>query len=412
MKGVSSDSSKILSEKLALSRELAALKPQVEHLQAQLVANQNLLAQKLSLQRELSAVQVELENEKRASSRARAQELESSKVPANLEAQMEALKAELAKERRDRQAAEREINAAAGEYEGKITLLESRLDAFRNKLKTTKEQLKDTQSQLQVRYSRISSATTLRESTDNTISNPQMLRKRSLAQMDLDATVGTPGDQQPNKRGKKCSALPGEKSEFSITPFLNKTGGISADSPEETPSRPALEDDATNDTTRTSLGKKGTAIQTKTADAPANALGAATANDKLKPKRSTLKLARSSNLDQVIEENDENDEKIDKPAPPDRPAVEQACIPREQPVLKKKRKLPGKTLFDGEDDEPTHLPGDGVFGSRAGLASIGKTTGAKAAVKLGPRVSTAARGSAFGTFSPLKLERKRSLLAG
>ena len=74
---MSSDSTKLLTEKLALARELAVLKPEIEHLRSQAMTQQNLLAEKLALQRELSTLQVELETEKRAVQRARAKDAKS-----------------------------------------------------------------------------------------------------------------------------------------------------------------------------------------------------------------------------------------------------------------------------------------------------------------------------------------------
>ena len=45
--------------------------------------------------------------------------------------------------------------------------------------------------------------------------------------MDPDATtLGTPGDGPAAKRGKKAARGVGDKSTFSITPFLNKTTSV------------------------------------------------------------------------------------------------------------------------------------------------------------------------------------------
>ncbi|KAK4176734.1 hypothetical protein QBC36DRAFT_238265 [Triangularia setosa] len=67
---LSVDSSKVLTEKLALSRELSLLKPEVEHLKSQLTHQKDVLAEKLALERQLNALEVELANEKRAAQKA------------------------------------------------------------------------------------------------------------------------------------------------------------------------------------------------------------------------------------------------------------------------------------------------------------------------------------------------------
>ncbi|KAF2477880.1 uncharacterized protein BDR25DRAFT_348191 [Lindgomyces ingoldianus] len=102
MENVTSDSNKILSEKLALTREMSSLRPEVEHLRAQVESNQGLLAEKLSLQRQLTTLQVEVENEKRASARAMAKQGKKSQQDEELQNEVDELRKELAKEKKDR----------------------------------------------------------------------------------------------------------------------------------------------------------------------------------------------------------------------------------------------------------------------------------------------------------------------
>lgn len=106
MENLTSDSDKILSEKLALTREMSSLRPEVEHLRAQVESNHGLLAEKLSLQRQMSTLQVELENEKRASARALAKQGKKAEQDEELRAEMEEVRKELAKEKKDRLKAE------------------------------------------------------------------------------------------------------------------------------------------------------------------------------------------------------------------------------------------------------------------------------------------------------------------
>jgi hypothetical protein len=112
MENVTSDSNKILSEKLALSRELSSLRPEVEHLRAQVESNQGLLAEKLSLQRQLNTAQVELENEKRTAARALAKQGRRMEQDDELRGELEQLRNELAKEQKDRLKAEATLTKA------------------------------------------------------------------------------------------------------------------------------------------------------------------------------------------------------------------------------------------------------------------------------------------------------------
>ena len=226
------DSTKLLSEKLTLARELSGLKPEMDHLRSQLASHQSLLAEKLSLQRQLGTVQAELTTEKRATQRALAKEEKILAADAQIESRLETLQADLVKERRERHTVEREARKDSTESRNRITTLESRLDAFRNKLKSTKEQLKEAQTSLQAaklsNHGRLSRASA---STDAVTSVKVIPCKRGAMQMDADTILGTPGDLPLAKKSKRGSTLIGEKSTFSITPFLNRTTSVAPDSP-------------------------------------------------------------------------------------------------------------------------------------------------------------------------------------
>ena len=106
MENVTSDSNKTLSEKLALSREISSLRPEVEHLRAQVESNQGLLTEKLALQRQLTTLQVELENEKRIAARTVAKHGKKMEQDEDVRAELEEIRNELAKEKKDRIKAE------------------------------------------------------------------------------------------------------------------------------------------------------------------------------------------------------------------------------------------------------------------------------------------------------------------
>jgi hypothetical protein len=129
MENVTSDSNKILSEKLALNRELSSLRPEVEHLRAQVEFDSGLLAEKLSLQRQLNTAQVELENEKRTASRAMAKQVKKMEQDNELRAEVEELRKELAKEKKDRLKTEASLVKAEKAVEKGQSDLESQQEA-------------------------------------------------------------------------------------------------------------------------------------------------------------------------------------------------------------------------------------------------------------------------------------------
>jgi myosin heavy subunit len=289
LNAASSDSTKLLKEKLALERELNNMKPEVEHLRSQASSGQKLLSEKLALERELSSLQVELETEKRAVQRIRTREESSSRdevsvtelerlrkdlVKAQRDAQksasaqeqsaneierlqqdlakaqreaqktasnadsasiaeVEALRKDLAKAQREAQKADRESRKKTTEWEDEKEKLEGKLDAFRNKLRTTKEQLHQAQEEIEkLQASKMALSAEMTKARINggaTTANP---RKRNIARFDPDMTIGTPGNGGPAKKAR-ASVSVGEKSTFSMTPFLNRTLSILPESPDD-----------------------------------------------------------------------------------------------------------------------------------------------------------------------------------
>lgn len=101
------------------------MKPEVEHLRAQVEANNGLLAEKLSLQRQLTAMQVELENEKRTSARALAKQGKKQEQDEELRAEIEEVRKELTKEKKDRLKAE----STLAKTEKRIEKIQAELEA-------------------------------------------------------------------------------------------------------------------------------------------------------------------------------------------------------------------------------------------------------------------------------------------
>ena len=426
------DSTKLLTEKLSLSRELATLRPEIEHLRSQAASYQTLLSEKLSLQRQLSAAQVELETEKRATQRALTREEGKQEHDAKLEAQIDSLQAELAKERRERQKAERESQKVITEFDGKKTILESRLDAFRNKLRMTKDQLKETQEELQAARATARAqpgAMANMESTRDMVRNP---RKRSIVQLDTDAAIGTPGLMPAAKKKKRVSTVPGDKSTFSITPFLNRTASIAPKSPVH--EHPSIENDGVDqdkdvheesadlptESPSVKPTKKLTTKEPKKVIPPKNPTALSDANSgKANTRRVTERKSKiAPALEKVQEEgNDENlppsnTQPVSLEKPISKPlkgkVAEFDDRASEQPTfIKKKRNLLGgglgKTLFDDDEAEAPKGADRGLLGSARGFGALGRSIGT---VKLGARAGAGASTSAFGAFSPLKKDRK------
>ncbi len=413
MNNVNADSTKLLTEKLALSRELANLKPELEHLRSQATSQQTALSEKLALQRQLSSVQVELETERRALERAKTKDSKQNDQDAKLKTQLDELRKELAKEKTERQKKDKQVAKEAAEWEAQRTILDSKLEAFRTKLRSTKDQLKETQEELQ------KAQTAAAERRATFVDNP---RKRSIARFDPDATIGTPGDLHAAKRNKRASAaLPGDKSTFSITPFLNRTLSIAPDSPE------MAEPAGSEDNAEERPSNKDSTVSAISVDQPGQGppfpvisrgatkpqpnktdpLQTTTQKGNSRPK--ARKLSSLSVLEKVAEEGNEENEDAEQPneapAGPVLKAKKKAVAPEVQKAQpKKKHKLLGsnreRTLFDDDDVEAPKEARKNLFGGPIGGLNI-----------RGGRALSIPRGSLRvglgpAEFSPLKKDRR------
>ena len=361
MQNISSESSKILNEKLTLAREVAALKLELEHSRAHANTQQGLFADKLSLQHQLDAARVEMELERRATQRALSKHEDMHAQDARLKAQLEELKSNLAQEKQDRVKAEREAQNATSDLEHKMSLFETRQSALRSKLRAAQDQVKAL-SDKQQRPSDLSDRRTLD-------ADPAPLRnKRGAAQAaEQDDALGSPGDLRLTKKPRHTSTTVGGKSAFSVTPFLNRSSAPAADLREGSPTVSAVQRSANN--------------SPEQMHAPTQA-----------PKNIANTKPR--------EAGQAEPPALRKPA-----LAEKEGEPRKAVPNVKKRKVlggvPGRTIFDDGDAEQLTQGAAFIHPSR-GTALLGRSRPEVAPVRLRP----AGKGLAMNAFSPLKKDKR------
>jgi hypothetical protein len=428
MNGLSIDSTKLLTEKLSLARELATLKTELDHLRSQANFQQTVLAEKLALQRQVSTLEVELETEKRVSKRAGPKE-KGSDNENELQKEVEELRKELSRERREKERAQKAGDKGSNEWESRKVVLESKLGQLRTKLRESKEQVKELQTDLAQAQAAITKASTTATNGGDPV---KPARKRAANQISTDSMIGTPdgvavrGKRPAIKSGKTDQTLLGEKSMFSITPYLNRTLSVAPETPRhelepeandgreaetngQTPTiglpQPAAEKEAiqeSNDASKLAVlqpkQKKKTKEKTILTDAK---------NAMINTKAPQKKLRIIGTLEKVSEEEaDENMEPTSiaatlastKPSMPIQETAAGGLEPK-----KKKRKLLGaaKTIFDEDDGETTKRPTKIMLGPVRSLAK-GQPVGSKGGLQGG--LSGNVRG--FGAFSPLKKDRR------
>lgn len=536
MKSLNQDSTNTLSEKLALTRDLAVLKPELEHLRSQLVHQQTILAEKLALERQVNTLEVELANEKKATRRAMQKRESNDRVEDELrkklretekqltaeKTQRERLEDQLAQEKQTRQLtlqdqdstrelesdlrkklqdAQRQLRETVGDKERLEEELEAekrqakkaktkrhdddagdddlhtrlaeaenklsasrkevekvrieaqsaveeaarRSDAFEKKFEKLKTKFRETQEQLKQCQSDLRKAQQTRPSVSEEVALKTAPRpafkKRKAQEIATDdftqITIATPSADDKIRRGAKRRVFEptvvGEKSMFSITPFLNRTKNIVEDT-----SRP--DDDEMDDTISAPPGMteaidfastatvpifKGAdssvssseptstmsidtdkpKAQLKSRGRPKKVLAdapSAKKNAQPMPKTALKKAPKvAATLDKVAEESQKNaPEPVEKTQtvkfnftmPEDVSTSSETTSKGEEPK-KKKRKVLGstKTLFDDEEAE--------VPARKTGKVQL---SGVRAKAPLG------GMRNAFGaaTFSPLKKHRR------
>jgi hypothetical protein len=444
----SSDSTKLLKEKLALERELSNMKPEVEHLRSQTSSSQKLLSEKLALERELSSLQVELETEKRAVQRIRTREESSSredavaaaelgrlrkdlaqaqrdaqkkasaqeqtsaeleklqqelaksqreaqKTPNNVDsastAEVEALRKDLTKAQRDAQKADRENRKKTTEWEDEKEKLEGKLDAFRNKLRTTKEQLHEAQEEIEkLQASKMALSAEMTKARMNGGAAAVNPRKRNIARFDPDTTIGTPGNGGPAKKAR-ASVSVGEKSTFSITPFLNRTLSILPESPDDEATENSKSAEAGGPEAPAAKAKTTKAKQDKPAPARKAPKALAETN---KSKTNTNTTAPKTQLDKLVEESDSEAEPEQSAAADKENTVSTTAKTSLKPPSEEVSTKPKRTnIFDEENSAPA--PKIRTLGGGGNLLGT-----------INLKAKPVGRGKMLAEFSPLKKDRR------
>lgn len=414
------------------TRELEAdLRKKLQEAQKQLRQEKN---DRERLEGELEAAKLEAKKAQSSQS--------SSVVEDELRSQLEDLKLSLESRQKENAKIRREGQAAMVEAVAQSDQLEKKVERLKTKLREAQEQLKQCQADLRKAQQSIPLSS---DEVPKVNGRSQAVRKRKAQDMATDdftqIEIQTPGadDTTKGRRALKKRGLEptlvGEKSMFSITPFLNRTKSIMEDTPrtEEGASNDSvtapLESEAAEPTATTAAGTATEVVEGHETDSsapaedekpkrglksrgrPKKVLGEAPSakkNAQALPKKA---LKTKSSLDKVVEvtknDNLENKHEAAVGQPVERtttvkfnfnlPQDETISDSKADQPKKKKRKILGstKTLFDEEEGEapPARKPAKVQLGGAK--RALGK-------VALGPKNAFAGA----PTFSPLKKDRK------
>jgi hypothetical protein len=326
---------------------------------------------------------------------------------------------------REASKATKELEKQVQACDARNASLEDKLDQMRTRLRSMKDQLMQTQEEANLLRAKTQDG----EQPRISVSTLKQSRKRAVSEILTENNVGTP-DRAPRakrlatSKGRPDQVLVGEKSMFSITPFLNRTINMASD-------EFAVKD---NVNLPEFANVKGSSRRSRTQPAAIVPIGTSPSNENTKDTYTTkkkvlteaksvtknekirhAKVRSTSKLDDVTEEGDENEQQdeeeekaidgkqtILESSPVNKKAVNSRNVlgnqkhPVEVGPRIRKRKLLGGTLFDEEDGESTRRAKSSLGGTQSngkGLLSS----------KLKSRLAPA---TAFGGFSPLKKDRR------
>lgn len=210
----------MLAEKIRLSKDLSGLQTEIERLRTHSASSHGLFAEKQTLERQLNTLEVQLEDEKRTRERSQAREIAQEQETASLSSQLEKARKELAEGLKEIERQEHNMQQQRIKWGTQRSDFESRIETLNRSLRSTKDQLQEAHK---VQQRRSNAAD---DNSNEAGPRPRAIPpQRSTTHFNPDMTIATPGAVKTHKRVKQPSALPGDKSAFSITPYLSRTGG-------------------------------------------------------------------------------------------------------------------------------------------------------------------------------------------
>lgn len=155
-----------------------------------------------------------MEDDKRTHERSQARDMQQKQGIANLTSQLEKARKELAEGRQEHDSQRQSLG-----WTTQQNAYESKIENLTRKLKSTNAQLEEAQKPQKNRQANVTTDDISQASHRGRAIPPQ----RPMTQFNPDITIATPGAIQKHEKARQPSALPGDKSAFSITPYLSRT---------------------------------------------------------------------------------------------------------------------------------------------------------------------------------------------
>lgn len=212
----------MFTENICLSKELSGLQSELERLRSHNASSQDLIAEKQELQRQLNMLEVQLKDEKRAHERTQTHDIQQDQEIARLSLQLEKTHKELAESVKTKEQYECNAQQQRLEWTTQRNALDTKIEMLNKKLRSTNDQRQVSHAQHRWGNSNITTY-----ETNQSGPRPRAIPlQRPTAQFNQDMAIATPGAVQTHEKAKRSkTALPGDKSVFSITPYLSRANG-------------------------------------------------------------------------------------------------------------------------------------------------------------------------------------------
>lgn len=380
-----------------LSKELSDSYLELDRVRSQKSATGVSISEKKALERQLNTLEVQMEDEKRAHERSLAKVSCQAEEMNTLLSALEQTRRDLAKEVDARNRHDRIAKERFAEWETQRTALERKLETLNKKPPSAGDQ-----SQVgRIKQTHLSENNQAQGSS-NTATQSRPSTHQSTSRLNSDLTIATPGAVRAQNRKMKAPTMPGDKSSFSITPFLNRTKGIQ--------NSPLSSDNETDELNSIDPGELARPADTKNAPSQVQGYHAQPNSDEMPMSKipsdenqrqlgkppSGLSYAQEAQYKQLdISHTDDRSEGT---------SISKHVV--QGPAKARKRKLGTQrdpSIFDEEDEE------DGSKGMRKPgrkLVSSGRNPGLQSS-GLNGALSRVRGFGAIPEFSPLKRDKKR-----
>lgn len=211
---------KLFEEKARLAKDLSTAQEELEKLKMHSASRTALLVGQEDLEKRLKSAETQLEHEKNAHERAQTKISRQAEEITTLSGQLEKTREELVEESRTRERQQQSMDHKRLDWETERARFEAKLESLEKKLRSTEDRLQESRDEFQ----RHRGHKRKDEGSDPAAWTHKIpLQGAAAHHFNPDLTIATPGAVQVREKTKRSSALPGDKSNFSITPFLNRT---------------------------------------------------------------------------------------------------------------------------------------------------------------------------------------------